>query len=384
MMIVRHFSFLRLLLLLSFLLTFISCIDSYEIDFIKQNKVLIVEGLLTTDPSNPDTIKIQYSKDNGRFVVIEPVASVIASVITFPSNKETKLNKVAEGRFVQPLDFAINPNEKYILRFTLPNNQQYESTPQQIIASPSISKIYENFNLKSSISDDGKQFLSANEVFVDFQDKSAEKNYYLWRYTHYEKIGYCATCNNEVFDYDSQSCIEKGFAYNFLSEPYYDYACYDGCYAIFKSKKVNIFSDLVSDGRLITGRLIAQIPYYSYNGCLVEIEQMCISAEAYNFFKILESQSQTTGGLADTPVAAIVGNIKNTQNSSEKIVGYFGIANIQKKRIWINRTNATGSLALVLGHIIITEPPTGPPFRPPLARCKPSATRTSIKPEGWQ
>lgn len=379
-----HF-YLHLIFLLSFILSFCSCIDSYDFNSGNQNKVLVVEGLLTDDVQNPDTIKIQYSIDFGAFIRKEPIASVKAFIIETTSKKEIPLLEKIQGSFLPPVDFKINPDEKYVLRFTLPNNQQYESTPQQIIKTPPIAKIYDIFSAKSRISDDGKQFLSANDVFIDFQEDQTKKNFYLWRYTHYERLGYCATCTNQIYDSNTERCIEKGSEYFFLREPYYDYACSSECYTIFKGNQVNVFSDITSNGRLIQGRLIAKIPFYNYAGCLVEVQQMCISPEAYNFYKVLESQSQTTGGLADTPPAAIVGNIKNTQNSSERVVGYFGVADIQKKRIWIDRADATGTTALILGHIIIPEPPTGgPPFRPPFAPCKPSITRTNIRPEGWR
>jgi hypothetical protein len=383
-MIISNRYFHKSWVLIFVLLGFISCVDSYDFVSNNKNKILVVEGLLTDNSQNPDTIKIQYSIDFGAFVKTETIESVNAFIVEVSTQKKINLIEKNQGYFLPPAWFKVNPNEKYILKFTLPDNQQYESTPQEITQTPPIEKIYDRFNAQSSLSDDGTEFVSSNEIFVDFQDDAVQKNFYLWRYTHYERLQYCVTCDYKIFDSYKQICIEKGLGFSFLREPYYDYECENECYAILKNKEVNVFWDNLSNGRMVQGRLVARIPLYSFEGCLVEIEQICISPETYSFYKILESQSQNTGGLADTPPAAIVGNIRNINNTSEKVVGYFGVANIQRKRIWIDRAGATGKRALILGHKIVTEPPTAPPIRPPAAKCKPSATRTNVKPEGWQ
>ncbi|MES2518119.1 MAG: DUF4249 domain-containing protein [Bacteroidota bacterium] len=356
-----------------------SCIDAYDVDFSKSNQVLVVEGFLTDDALSPDTIKIQYSNYQNGLLITVPVVSAKATVVNLTSGQEIKLIEYGTGRFLPPQDFKAKTNEKYLLKFSLPNGQQYESSPETLTLTPPILNVYEKFNTKSRVSDNGKDALSASEVFVDFQDIPNQKNYYLWRYIDYEKLQHCTTCQNTMFDYAKQSCVLKT---NNLREAYYDYGCEGDCYAIVKGTQVNVLSDIVSDGALISGRLVAKVPYYYLTGFLVEVQQMSISPETYAFYRILESQSQNTGGLADTPPAAIVGNIKNTTTPTEKVVGYFAVTNIQKKRLWIDRSDASGTFEYILGHKIIEEPQ-NQPFRPPLARCRQSATRTPIKPIGW-
>jgi hypothetical protein len=63
-------------------------------------------------------------------------------------------------------------------------------------------------------------------------------------------------------------------------------------------------------------------------------------------------------------------------NPSEKVVGYFGVANIQKKKIWIDRKETSKEFEFILGY----EPMT---IKTPLAVCIKGPTKTPIKPEGW-
>jgi Domain of unknown function (DUF4249) len=365
------------------LLTLNSCIDPYDSDFGQSSKILVVEGLLTNNTQAPDTIKIRYSVFEDSYFAKRPIAGTQATILS-SSGQETKLLSVGtQGGFLPPASFRINPSEKYTLKFQLGDGQSYESTPQQMIATPPIAKVYDVFNAKSIASADGKTASAANEVYVDFQDKAGEKNFYMWRYTHYENLEFCITCDiNSLYKLPSESCVKNQF--NFQRNPSYDYQCRGRCFAVFVSKKPNIISDVASDGRLVQGKLVAQIPYYAQTACLVVVEQMSISPEIYGINKILESQSSATGGLADTPVAAIVGNIRNLNNPQDRVVGYFGLADIQTNRYWMGRQNSTGQITYILGHRPELEPLVPPALELPQHPCKKSETRTPIKPEGWK
>jgi Domain of unknown function (DUF4249) len=379
-MTIKH---LRIYFFIFSLIGLLSCIDTYDVDFNKQNNVLVVEGFLTDDYQNPDTIKIQYSRYVERSTFITPIVSVKASIVALGTGKETSLIEQKLGGFLPPNDFRINPSEKYSLHFSLPDGQQFESSAEQTYTTPQILRVYDKFNTQSRLSDDGKKYFAANEVFLDFKDVPKQKDFYLWRYTHYEKIVHCATCYSSQYDLKTLGCTIKLPSFN--RTPYYDYQCAGECYAIIKSNKINVMSDVVSDGDVVTGRLIAKIPYHYMYGCLVEIQQMSISPQTYTFYKNLELQSQSTGGLADTPAAAIVGNINNLTNPTNKVIGYFGVVSIQKKRYWVDRKGDSGEYDYILGHAAVEEPTSIADLsRPPMIKCVKSATRTPFKPTDWQ
>jgi hypothetical protein len=373
----KHLPFTFSILLALFLQ---GCIDPYEVNFNQKNAVLVVEGFLTDDYANPDTIKVQYSTYNNESSEITPIASVKASIVVVSSGNEISLVEQKTGRFFPPKDFRIKASEKYFLRFVLPNGQKYESAQEQISVTPPILKVYDKYNSQGRLAQDGKGFLSANEVYLDVQDPSNQKDYYLWRYTHFESTTYCITCNKSYLDGRTNTCTLPIQQFN--RTPYYDYKCSGNCYTIFKDKQVNVLSDVASDGKIITARPIAKIPVYNSGGCLIQIQQMSISPQMYLYFKVLESQT-ATGGLADTPPSAIVGNIFNISNNSDKVVGYFGVVSIQKKNYWIDRKDAKEPYESLLGHTISEESATADYNRPPFSPCTKNGTRTPIKPEGW-
>lgn len=375
---IKHLQFISSVL---FIINLWSCIDPYEVDFNKKNAVLVVEGFLTDDYANPDTIKIQYSNYNNETIEVTPIASVKASIVVASNGTEVGLTEIKTGKFFPPKDFRIKASEKYFLRFVLPNGQKYESSQEQISATSPILKVYDKFNPKSRLKNDGTGFLSANEVYLDVQDVPNQKDYYLWRYTHFEKTTYCITCQRSYLDGRTNTCTLPIQQFN--RTPYYDYQCAGECYSIFKDKQVNVLSDVASDGRIITGRPIAKIPVYNPGGCLIQIQQMAISPQMYLFYKTLESQTQTSGGLTDTPASAIIGNISNLATNNDKVIGYFGVVSVQKKNYWIDRKEAKEPYESLLGHVIIEESATPDLTRPPLSPCTKNGNRTPVRPEGW-
>jgi hypothetical protein len=145
-------------------------------------------------------------------------------------------------------------------------------------------------------------------------------------------------------------------------------------------------SDVYSNGNEIKNRLIGKIPYFQTNGFLIEVTQQNVSPSAFRYLKILASQSQTNGTLADAPPAALIGNITNINDKYESVGGYFRVGNAKTKRLWVNRTDAIGftPLGFYNGRLVSTEPASPDGSRPPMASCVKSETRTPVMPEGWK
>ncbi|TAG72057.1 MAG: DUF4249 family protein [Runella slithyformis] len=226
-----------------------------------------------------------------------------------------------------------------------------------------------------------------NTVFLQLlPTEPDQKNAYLWKWELFEAQEICITCEKGILNSRTLQCVNA-------STPFaYDYQCQGNCWELFYSTDINIMSDVFSNGRTITGRRVAQVPYYSDLGALVEVQQYAVSNEAYQYYLLLRDQTQTTGTLADTPPAPIVGNVRNINDRSEIVVGYFGAAGVKKMRYWVNRNGFSqqgGVKTPLLGratNLEPTTPPAPPTFetRPPLYPCIASRNRTPIRPQGWR
>lgn len=69
------------------------------------------------------------------------------------------------------------------------------------------------------------------------------------------------------------------------------------------------------------------------------IEQMSLSRKAYNFWRNVDQQANNSGGIFDTAPAAIRGNLKNVNDNSDIILGYFQVSAVEQKAVYIQRNN---------------------------------------------
>lgn len=380
----NHLTYLFFTLLLT------SCVEVYDVTHNLNADVVTVDGFVTN--SRGLTVNLRVSRSNGKNYYAEPLRDCTVEV-KVGDGSVVKLTEFSSGVYVAPNSFEGKVGQTYQLYFKTPAGKTYESEKETLVASPPIDKLYYQFNQNGILDRTGKRTaFSSLDVFADLKDPADQRNYYLWRWMDFEEQGVCATCEGGRLDATTKQCITDR-----NSRITYDYRCEGLCWEIFYSNEVNILSDVFSNGRKIEARPVAKIPFYAVGAgfgnstALVEIQQFAISANAYEYYKILRDQTQNTGYLTDTPPAAIIGNVRNINDASEQVVGYFGAAGIAKSRILLDKRpySPTAIKYLMLGRDPNLEPdsqPSAPLFeiRPPLAPCVQSLTRTPIRPEGWR
>ncbi|MCU0338513.1 MAG: DUF4249 domain-containing protein [Spirosomaceae bacterium] len=366
-----------------------ACVEVYDTSFRFSSDVITVDGFVTNDA--PVSVFLRRAKSAGRNYYADPLRNCQAEVRV--SNGTTiKLTEFSSGYYVSAADFRGVAGQTYQLRFTTPEGQTYESQPELLNAAPPILKAYHEFNRNGFLDRTGTRPLySSLDIYVDFADPPTQKNFYLWKWTDFEEQYVCASCEGGLLDAKTEQCIPQR-----NSRTIYDYRCNGNCWDIISSTDVNIFSDVFTNGRTVVARSVGKIPFYdlgtpfSNRASLVDVQQYAITGEAYEYYKLLRDQTQTTGSLTDTPPAPIIGNVRNVTDPNEKIVGYFAAAGLSSTRLFVDkrpyRPNALP--ALLLGRTVNLEPdsPPAPPLfeiRPPLATCVPSAIRTNRKPTGW-
>ncbi|GAB3522786.1 DUF4249 domain-containing protein [Emticicia fontis] len=327
-----------------------ACVTPFEINLSSEKKYLVIEGTLTDIDAN-QTISIQEThnyEDNNYNV---PVLNLKVEVII--NGAETiHLTEKGNGIYALPFAFRIQTDHKYKLRFQKPDGTIYESSEEKTTKVPTIDRIFDEFEgegIKGELRN-----IPANYIYLDFKDDPNTKDFYVWTWKLWENQLYCRT-------------------------DYYDYYCKTKCWEILENKDFNVFSDVYSNGKPANGKLIAKIPFYSFDGALLEIKQQAISEQVFRYYKLISDQTQTNGTLVDTPPAAIVGNIKNINNPDEPVSGVFSVASTVKQKYWIDRKNSYGK-AIPVGLLGRTAlPPPNGANEP----CIEGSTRTPNKPEGW-
>ena len=371
----------------------LSCVDPEELTLRGSVDILVVDGTIT-NLAEPQIVKLDHSQADrltGRFGTT-PVTEATVEVVV-DSTERINLHETDAGQYQAPDGFIGKVGHSYQVRFTLSTGTHYESTVEVMKAVPAIDKIYAQFNPTSLLLTqrlDGS-YAAAHEFYVDFKDPSDQTNYYRWDWIDWEQQEWCHTCSNGIYQiYNTDSTLlEDCVSFHIGTYYIFDYNCRTACWEIIYSNELTLFNDQYSNGGSISRKQVAQVPLYSKEHALVEIRQSSLTQTAYAYFKQLADQTQNTGGLADTPPSAPVGNVHNVANRTEGVVGYFTASAVSSQRYWLDRRDATGTTPGLFKALNGRDPSPegmipGGRYRPPLAVCVQSDTRTPVKPIGWQ
>ncbi len=420
----------KTLLLAVFLLTMLGCVDQIEYNITGKVDIIVVDGRIT-NLEEEQIVKLFRSKADpitGRF----GSAPVLGAKMELVVNGSQKVAFVEDttilGNYHLPKNYIGAIGNTYQLRFQLIDGTIYESSIEKMQSVPAMENIDVRFNANEE-AETAIGFKGFHELYIDTKDPTDEKNFYSWEWVLYEKQPWCRSCLRGVYavykiipgQYLFRQYFVSGtelFEDCFAPQPVYDnpeapiinrtdwtydYECRTKCWEVIRNNSLNLFEDSYTNGGQITHRKVAKIPFYQRGGCLVELRQLSLNKDAYEYYKLFQQQTENSGGIADTPPTALRGNVKNVANAREVVVGYFSASAVSSKRQWIDRKDTGGTIPpglfeALTGRIPNPEPPPpydgprgealvkiwGGPPRVPTALCLKTNNRTPTKPEGWR
>jgi Domain of unknown function (DUF4249) len=364
----------RLIAICLFALSFATCVSEYPLDNdIIPAEFLIVDGIINNDlkgDSSNYVVQLSESKLLSTNTAYQIPLTGATMTITVNDKEVLPLFEREKGSYYLNRTDVFKVGNSYKLQFQNGENK-YESTTEILPDTVGIQKLYSELSEKPTAE-------NAYEIFVDVQDDPKVRNYYKWSVKQWEMQQYCQfcyragrteTCNSDIYASPGAEILRNNY-------------CNSGCYDIISFKPNNSISDIFFDGRLLIKKSLVITPYIFSSGTLIEVNQSSVTPQYFAFLDLLKSQSLNTGGLADTPAALLVGNVKKVSGTPQKILGYFSVTNTVSQRIWIDRKDAIGKNLKALANI---NPPLPQPVPAgwPVVACKESKTRTSKKPLGW-
>lgn len=416
-------SFILLLSCLALLVLPLACVDPEDLALRGTVDVIVVDGTLT-NRIEPQIITLNRSKADpltGRFGSLPIIKAKVEVVVD--SAQTVTCHETVDGTYQLPSDFRGQTGHAYQLRVTLSNGSRYVSDQQIMPVVAPIEKLSVRFNPTSLPADQyPRRFRAGYDFFVTAKDPPEQRNYYRWDWKLWEKQKWCRSCyQGEYVDTVQQGYLRNG-VYMFARQPVEDcvpplvkptteyhneYICRSQCWDILRNYTLTIFDDQLTNGGLLSNRQVAQVPLFTRQPALVEIRQASLTAGAYRFYQLFQQQTQNTGGLADTPPTAVVGNVHNVANPREAVIGYFTASAVAATRHWLDKTDATtlslgaynekgeivqsdDELFFVQTTRLPTQGPEGLPFTPGgpkryiTALCLPADGRTPVRPDGWR
>lgn len=410
---------------LSLILVSISCVDQVEYEIHSSTNIVVVDGRLTT-LDEEHIVRLFRSKSDslsGRFGSMPITGATMELVVNGSQTVAFIENKEIPGNYNLPEHFKGEVGKTYQLRFQLPNGTRYESTQEELKPVPKMENVIVQFN-GNDMAETTIKFKGFHEFYIDVKDPANEKNYYNWEYILYEKQDFCKSClrgvyavnkiipgeykdrtyfvsGNELFE----DCFAPVVKWDDVGAPIvsntewtYDYLCRTKCWEVLHNTSMNLFDDGATNGGQILHRSVARVPYYQRSAALVHLRQLSMTKGAYEYYKLFQQQTENNGGIADTPPTALQGNIKNSANPKEGVVGYFSVSDVSVNRYWLERkdtgvTIPPGLFEALKARSATLEPERpnipmvqiwGGPPRVPTALCIKNDNRTPVRPEGWR
>lgn len=363
------------LVLLSIL--FFNCTDPVEPEFEFKEGLVFVEGFASTSIGGSYVV---INKSISEFGVNKTKFEEGATVSFENTSTGQSIDLIEqEGVYVPPLEFKAAIGDQWELHIVLVDGTQIQSSKELVLEPVGISEINANYKPELRFNEGSGMFEPGHSISVTFDDPANQENFYYWSFRSFENLIVCETCDNGILR--NGECIETSVG----TPPYFNYVCETDCWRIRFPEDVNIFDDTFSNGQTTTDLAVANVPLYTKENMVVELQQFSLTPAAYEYYQILKDIVDNNSGFNAPPPAALVGNLVNVNDSEDFVLGRFTAAASSTASIFIGR-DAISEDAFENKDPLVLEPTLLSPYPPPstnFATCKEGRFSTAIIPDGW-
>ena len=294
---------------LAFLLI-MGCIDPVNFKFKNQVEHLVVEAQFTDQPGFQYVRLSRSSPFTYPYNQYEEYATVF---ITSTEGEFFPFQYLSGGNYYPDSSATGTIGHHYTLHITTAEGKNYESQPVQMNPPVPIDTVYYQYAEVLTVLKGRKdRVLSPGYyILVNHKDPADHENYYRWSY----KLQFEVHTHPENF-IDYECCRFP------VRRPK---PCCSHCWVNETDENFAVADDRLTNGQEVVGQQALFIPYYGYLHfkCKITLYQHSIPEQEFLFYKNLNIQSQSNGGIFDPPPSSIKGNLLNIDNPEDPVLGYF-------------------------------------------------------------
>lgn len=299
-----------------------ACIDRYYLDSEANFEgKLVIDGTIT-DEDGVQKIVISRSS-SPEFPQFFPVLGCAVFVEDDQGN-QFHFNKGSEpGHYQKEMDEAnMAVGTKFRLSVTTPEGEQYLSTFEEMLACPPIESVYYGLETKGTYErgtdEDGLQF------YLDFNGSENDSKFFRWKL-------------EETYEYHSTWPITRYLDYDGFHEGGTDFSFY----VCYQTENIDVVFTLSTEG--FSQNSYSRYPLHfvndhtqrlMYQYSLV-VKQLSLSESAYYYWDNMRKNNQEAVDLFGKQPANAISNIRNVADSSEIVLGYFGVSSVSTRRITV-------------------------------------------------
>ncbi len=303
----KNWKFLLFIIIIS-----VGCKKPYNPKVINApSSYLVVEGVINTN--DVTTIKLSRTVNLNSAVTTNPVNDATISVESDAGSSYGLTSSVA-GTYTLS-GTTLDNTRKYRIRIKTEDNKEYLSDFVQTMVTPPIDSI--GFNLT------GKGI----QIYVNTHDPKNNTHYYRFDYSETWKFH---SKYNSAF-------ISNGVGILYRTPDQDIYTCFTGntSSTILLGSSAKLKQDVIYQNPVIAIESTSEKIEIKYS---ILVDEYALTADAYKFWGNLKKNTEQLGSIFDAEPSEISGNIHNTANATEPVIGYISAGTVSSKRVFISNT----------------------------------------------
>ncbi len=301
-----------------------SCTEPYEGSVEGFEVVLVVNAIITNENKKQE---IRLTKSY-RFEENGPTAEENAIVsISDGEGQQIAFEEIEPGKYVTMTEFAATMNRTYSLSITTENGRSYRSDTMQL---PKASTTIDEVFAERTVDHDGVEGIA---ISIDTFDPSRGSNYYRYEYIETYKIIAPLWSPEDVVLVIQ---LSTGPEFNTILREREEHICYGNDQA----KTINVVNTVnLSEDRLdrYIVRFIKRDNYILSHRYSILVRQYVESPEAFAYYEVLKGLTQSsTDVFSEDQPGFLAGNIFSLDDPNENVVGFFEVAAVAEKRLFLS------------------------------------------------
>ena len=298
----------------------LSCVEPFEPELREVQDLMVISGVIT-DRAGEHTVEISRSSPYNT-PAFQPVTGCVVAV----EDERGEIHSYEEQepgiyRTDLPASF-LAVGKSYALRVLAPDGTSYRSDYDTLLACPPVDSVY--YEVMRQPTNDPDRTLYGLQFYSDlsgtkgmtgnfrwvleetWEYKSAYTSTYIWQGEELPELLYADTVSTcymtgripSVFTATTRSLSGNGIRRNPLN------------YVSNETPRLHVRYSLL-------------------------VEQQSLTNGAFGYWDRLKALSQETGGLYETQPPVVTGNVFNTEDPEERVLGYFYATQPRQKRIFV-------------------------------------------------
>lgn len=297
-----------------------SCLEQIDLEQIGTEDLLVVDAMIT-DQSSVQVVKLSRTVPLNSTNSIRPETD---AEVWMEGDDNTRLDfkESKSGIYRTEQKFGAKADVNYRLNILTASGNEYQSVVSKMTPTSPIDSVYAEFESFPTVLNSRGGFFN---FYVDTRSNVNNNKYFRWFwYSAYEVV--VPTPSRWLWTGGNTFVIRERGSIN-------DSLQVEICYNYDSIREINVKNLLEGEKQLIRQPINR---FHSDSASLkrrysILVKQYALSEESYRFWNLID-ESTNQGSLFDIQVGTIQGNIFNTNNSTETVLGYFEVVQEQSVR----------------------------------------------------